>query len=111
MLDGRLAKYLTDEGTAKDLAQALKIAINSVYGLTSANFDNPFRDIRNKNNIVALRGALFMRTLQDEVESRGLTVIHIKTDSIKVADPTPEAEICRCCFPKDTKPEHSPHRP
>lgn len=90
MLGGKLAPYLNDESTAKDLAQALKIAINSVYGLTSASFDNPFRDIRNKNNIVALRGALFMRTLQDEVQSRGFTVAHIKTDSIKIPDATPE---------------------
>lgn len=90
MFGGRLAKYLTDESTAKDLAQALKIAINSVYGLTSASFDNPFRDNRNKNNIVALRGALFMRTLQDEVQKRGFTVAHIKTDSIKIPNATPE---------------------
>lgn len=90
MFDGKLASYLTDESTAKDLAQALKIAINSVYGLTSANFNNPFRDIRNKNNIVALRGALFMRTLQDEIKARGFTVAHIKTDSIKIPDATPE---------------------
>lgn len=90
MFNGRLVKYLDDESTAKDLAQALKIAINSVYGLTSASFDNPFRDIRNKNNIVALRGALFMRTLQDEVKAKGYTVAHIKTDSIKIPDATPE---------------------
>lgn len=90
MLDGRLAPYLNDETTAKDLAQALKIAINSVYGLTSASFSNPFRDIRNKNNIVALRGALFMRTLQDEIESRGFKIVAIKTDSIKIADATKE---------------------
>ena len=90
MFGGRLAKYLDDESTAKQLAQALKIAINSVYGLTSASFDNPFRDPRNKNNIVALRGALFMKTLQDEVAKRGFTVVHIKTDSIKIADATPE---------------------
>ena len=90
MLNGRLAPYLEDESTAKDLAQALKIAINSVYGLTAANFDNPFRDVRNKNNIVALRGALFMRTLQDEVESRGFKIVAIKTDSIKIADATKE---------------------
>lgn len=95
MFGGKLTPYLTDESTAKDLAQALKIAINSVYGLTSANFDNPFRDIRNKNNIVALRGALFMRTLQDEVKNRGFTVAHIKTDSIKIPDATPEIiEFC-----------------
>lgn len=90
MFGGKLVPYLKDESTAKDLAQALKIAINSVYGLTSAGFDNPFRDIRNKNNIVALRGALFMRTLQDEVQKRGFTVAHIKTDSIKIPDATPE---------------------
>lgn len=90
MLNGRLAPYLEDESTAKDLAQALKIAINSVYGLTAANFDNPFRDVRNKNNIVALRGSLFMRTLQDEVESRGFKIVAIKTDSIKIADATKE---------------------
>ena len=90
MFGGKLAPYLEDESTAKNLAQALKIAINSVYGLTSANFDNPFRDVRNKNNIVALRGALFMRTLQDEVQKRGFKVAHIKTDSIKIPDATPE---------------------
>ena len=90
MFGGKLAPYLDDETTAKNLTQALKIAINSVYGLTSANFDNPFRDIRNKNNIIALRGALFMRTLQDEVQKRGFKVAHIKTDSIKNPDATPE---------------------
>lgn len=86
MFNGRLAKYLTDKATAKALSQALKIAINSVYGLTSAGFKNPFRDNRNKNNIVALRGALFMKTLQDAVTEKGYTVVHIKTDSIKIAD-------------------------
>lgn len=90
LFGGRLAPYLQDETTANNLANALKIAINSVYGLTSANFDNPFRDVRNKNNIVALRGALFMRTLQDEIMKRGFKVAHIKTDSIKIPDATPE---------------------
>ena len=92
LFDGKLKSYLKNKSDAKDLSNALKTAINSVYGLTSASFDNAFRDRRNKNNIVALRGALFMRTLQDEVENRGFTVVHIKTDSIKVADPTPEIE-------------------
>ena len=90
LFGGRLAPYLNDKESAAALAQALKIAINSVYGLTSANFDNPFRDVRNKNNIVALRGALFMRTLQDEIQKRGFKVAHIKTDSIKIPDATPE---------------------
>lgn len=90
MLDGALAKYLTDENAAADLAQALKIAINSVYGLTSATFENPFRDIRNRDNIVAKRGALFMINLKHMVQSKGFTVAHIKTDSIKIPDATPE---------------------
>lgn len=95
LFNGKLEKYLTDHSIAKALSGALKIAINSVYGLTSAKFDNPFRDIRNKNNIVALRGALFMRTLQDEVVKRGFTVAHIKTDSIKIPNATPEIiEFC-----------------
>lgn len=90
MLGGRLAPYLDDESTAKDLANALKTGINACYGLTAANFENPMRDVRNKNNIVACKGALFMKTLQDEVQSRGFTVVHIKTDSIKIANATPE---------------------
>ncbi|MFQ9640494.1 MAG: hypothetical protein ACLRYZ_01480, partial [Coprococcus phoceensis] len=67
MLDGKLTPYIQKvidgEMKAKDLANALKTAINSVYGLTSANFENPFRDPRNKDNIVAKRGALFMINL------------------------------------------------
>lgn len=90
MLGGALVPYLTDEGTAADLAQALKIAINSVYGLTAATFENPFRDNRNKDNIVAKRGALFMINLKYEVQKRGFIVAHVKTDSIKIPDATPE---------------------
>lgn len=78
--------------TAKDLTQALKTAINSVYGLTSAAFDNKFKDPRNIDNIVAKRGALFMINLKHECESRGWTVVHIKTDSIKLANCTKEME-------------------
>lgn len=87
MLDGMLAEYLDDPKEAKDLSKALKIVVNSLYGLTFAAFDNPARDKRNINNIVALRGALFMKTLWDEVEKMGYTAIHCKTDSIKVVDP------------------------
>ena len=86
MLGGALAKYLLDEAVASDLAQALKIAINSVYGLTSASFENPFRDKRNVDNIVAKRGALFMELLRHEVNKRHYKVAHIKTDSIKIPD-------------------------
>ena len=90
LFNGRLAPYLDDEEMAGALSQALKISINSVYGLTSAAFENPFRDKRNKNNIVALRGALFMRTLEDEIKNKGFTVASIRTDSIKIPDATPE---------------------
>ena len=93
MLDGRLAPFLTDEKDAKKLAYALKIVINIVYGLTSAKFDNPFRDPRNKDNIVAKRGALFMIDLKNYVQELGYTVVHIKTDSIKIANA--DAEIIR----------------
>lgn len=86
MLDGKLAKYLTDKDTAKSLSGALKIAINSVYGLTAARYENAFRDPRNKDNIVAKRGGLFMTDLKFAVQEEGYKVVHIKTDSIKIAD-------------------------
>ena len=88
MLGGKLSPYIDKcrkgEITAKQLANALKTAINSVYGLTAAGFENPFKDRRNVDNIVAKRGALFMVNLKHEVQKRGFTVAHIKTDSIKV---------------------------
>lgn len=90
MFGGKLKRYLVDDEQAEALAYALKIAINSVYGLTSANFENPFRDPRNKDNIVAKRGALFMINLKHEVQNKGFTVAHIKTDSIKIPNATPE---------------------
>lgn len=94
ILDGKLTPYIQKvkdgEMTAKQLANALKTAINSTYGLTSAAFDNAFRDPRNRDNIVAKRGALFMVDLKHEVQKRGFTVAHIKTDSIKIPDATPE---------------------
>ena len=90
MLGGKLSPYLADEADAKALSYALKIVINIVYGLTSARFDNPFRDPRNKDNIVAKRGALFMIDLKKEVWEQGFQVVHIKTDSIKIPNATPE---------------------
>ena len=94
MLDGKLRPYvqkvINGELTSGQLADALKTAINSVYGLTSASFPNPFNDPRNKDNIVAKRGALFMVDLKHAVQERGFTVAHIKTDSIKIPNATPE---------------------
>ena len=72
------------------LAFALKIVINSVYGLTAAKFANPFKDPRNVDNIVAKRGALFMVDLKHFVQEQGFDVAHIKTDSIKIPRATPE---------------------
>lgn len=90
VLGGKLAPYLADTEGAEDLAYALKIVINIVYGLTSAKFDNPFRDPRNVDNIVAKRGALFMVDLKEALEAQGVTVAHIKTDSVKIPDITDE---------------------
>lgn len=85
LFDGKLAKYLTDPDEAAALADALKTAINSVYGLTYKK-GSRFYDPRNVDNIVAKYGALFMINLEREVKDRGYTVVHIKTDSIKIAN-------------------------
>jgi energy-coupling factor transporter ATP-binding protein EcfA2 len=96
MLDGKLTPFLTiphegwDIQGADQLAYALKIVVNIVYGLTSAKFDNPFRDIRNIDNIVAKRGALFMIDLKQALQAKGVQVVHIKTDSVKIPGATPE---------------------
>lgn len=89
LFDGKLAKYLTDKSQAKNLSKALKLPINALYGCSSASFQNPARDSRDKNNIIALRGALFMKTLFDACEERGYEVIHVKTDSVKIANADP----------------------
>lgn len=86
LMNGALKPFLSNPEEASNLSQALKIVINSVYGYTTASFDNPFKDPRNVDNIVAKRGALFMILLKHEVQSRGYTVAHIKTDSIKIPD-------------------------
>ena len=90
MLGGILSKYLNNEEDSLALSYALKIIINIVYGLTSAKFENKFTDVRNKDNIVAKRGALFMIDLKYAVQEQGFTVAHIKTDSIKIPNATPE---------------------
>ena len=84
MFGGILEEFLQDPESADMLSYALKIIINIVYGMTSAKFDNKFKHKLNKDNIVAKRGALFMIDLKHEVQKRGYTVAHIKTDSIKI---------------------------
>ena len=91
LLDGKLKEFIDDpQFTLSDLSNGLKTPINAAYGLTSAKFDNPFRDPRNIDNIVAKRGALFMVDLKEFVEASGFIVAHIKTDSIKIPNATPE---------------------
>ena len=90
LYNGILAPYLTSDEDAKQLSQALKIAINSVYGLTAAHFTNKLRDPRNDDNWVAKRGALFMIDLMLAVKAKGYRVMHVKTDSIKIANPDPD---------------------
>lgn len=91
---GVLEKFFDDlvASGETNIAGSLKIAINSVYGLTSAKFDNLFRDPRNLDNIVAKRGALFMCMLKHEVQEMGAEVVHIKTDSIKISNLTKKVE-------------------
>ena len=84
MFDGILAPFLDNPEYIKPLVTALKIVINSVYGMTSAKFDNKFKHPSNVDNIVAKRGALFMVDLRFAVEDEGYEVAHIKTDSIKI---------------------------
>ena len=88
MLDGVLAKYLESDDQADKLAKALKIIINSIYGYTCAKFDNPFKSPENVDNIVAKRGALFMMTLKKVLQDKGIQVVHVKTDSIKIPNIT-----------------------
>lgn len=101
IFDGAFAEYAdAPDEELHNLAQALKIAINSVYGLTAAKFDNPFRDPRNIDNIVAKRGALFMVTLKEKVQELGGHVVHIKTDSIKVEAPSSKVKDFIIAFGK-----------
>lgn len=97
-LPKELHKYLDDEDKIEELSTALKTPINSAYGLTSAKFPNKLRDPRNKDNIVAKYGALFMIDLEEAVTNEGYKVVHIKTDSIKIADATPEIIEFVCKF-------------
>ena len=94
VLDGRVAKYVemitSGKIRGKDLSNALKTAINSVYGLTASKYPTKFKDDRNIDNIVAKRGALFMIDLAEAVRLKGFVVAHVKTDSIKIPNATPE---------------------
>lgn len=100
MMGGAFEKYLSSEDQANSLSYALKIVINMVYGFTMQKYENKFKDQRNVDNIVAKRGALFMVDLKHAVQEKGFTVAHIKTDSIKIPDATPEIIDFVCEFGK-----------
>ena len=88
MFGGELAEYLNDPEMADVLSGALKLVVNSAYGMTaSSKYETAFRDKRNVDNIVAKRGSLFMINLRYLVQKMGYTVVHCKTDSIKVVNP------------------------
>ena len=87
---GALETILENSGDTDGLSNALKLFLNRVYGLTDAAFPNQFRDDRNVDNVVAKRGALFMVALQHALIERGTHLVHIKTDSVKIADYTEE---------------------
>lgn len=91
MFDGRLSDILDKASSPKDLSNALKIVLNSVYGYTGSNkYDRPFWDPRNEQNVIAKRGALFMVDLRNALLERGCVPFHFKTDSVKIADHTEE---------------------
>ena len=81
-----MEEFDISEENSGSMAYALKIPINAVYGMTSAKFDNKFKDPRNVDNIVAKRGALFMIDLKHYIQEQGYKVAHIKTDSVKIPD-------------------------
>lgn len=90
LMGGILKPYLADDEQAGQIAQALKICVNSLYGESYAGYPNRFKHPKNTNNIIALRGALFMVNLKHEVQDRGFIACHIKTDSIKIPNATKE---------------------
>ncbi len=105
MFDGILAPFLDNPEYLKPLVTALKIVINSVYGMTSAKFDNKFKHPDNIDNIVAKRGALFMVDLKFAIEEQGYQVCHIKTDSVKV--PNADEKIIKFIEDFGARPEYN----
>ena len=90
LLNGVLLSFMGNPDEEDALAYALKICINQVYGLTSAKFDNKFRLPTNVDNIIAKRGELFMLTLLEQLDAMNVQWCHVKTDSIKLVNPTPD---------------------
>ena len=90
LFDGKLAKYLTSDEEADALSKAIKLPLNQLFGVSFTKWETQARDSRDVEDIIACRGALFMKTLQDELEERGVHIVHIKTDSVKIPNATEE---------------------
>ena len=86
----RLKPYFEDEAKFKGLAFVMKIIVNIVYGMSSAKWPNKFKDPRNIDNCIAKRGALFMIQAKQGLQARGVKVVHVKTDSMKLVNYTQE---------------------
>ena len=98
-----LAKYgriVNTQDEVKTLRNCLKLVLNSTYGLTHMKSTSDVRESPLKkceHNLIALRGALFIASLHHMLikKYKGIQIIQIKTDSIKIAEYT--EEIKRDC--------------
>ena len=98
-----LAKYgriVNTQEEVKTLRNCLKLVLNSTYGLTHMKSTSDVRESPLKkceHNLIALRGALFIASLHHMLikKYKGIQIIQIKTDSIKIAEYT--EEIKRDC--------------
>lgn len=84
-------EFITNEHIDFKLASdMLKLCLNSLYGLSSASFDNFMKLRENETNLIANLGNIMMNELYQNCISKGWKVVHIKTDGIKIADCTDE---------------------
>ena len=85
-------EFITNEHIDFKLASdMLKLCLNSLYGLSSANFDNFMKLEQNDTNLIANLGNIMMNELYRIcTEEKGWTVVHIKTDGIKIVNCTEE---------------------
>lgn len=84
-------EFITNEHIDFKLASdMLKLCLNSLYGLSSASFDNFMKLPENETNLIANLGNIMMNELYHECVAKGWKVVHIKTDGIKIADCTEE---------------------
>ena len=85
-------EFITNEHIDFKLASdMLKLCLNSLYGLSSASFDNFMKLPENETNLIANLGNIMMNELYRIcTEEKNWKVVHIKTDGIKIANCTDE---------------------